>query len=315
MIYRDLKAADGEMQVSAIAIGSAVRMSMLSSNELFDIYDCFVEHGGNCIDTARAYSGGRAEELVGEYLRTRGKRNKIIISTKCGHPSADGSSRLSAQDMCSDMDASLEALSTDYIDIYWVHKDDKSIPVEGIIDSLNQFIREGKVRMIGASNWTTERIAAANAYALQSGQIGFGASQIQWSFAETLSLYFEKFTSLVMDDSAYRWYLNNKMTVFAYSAQAQGFFQRVAEKGLAELDMETQRNYGNPENMRRLMRAQDYSKAHGVPLTVPILGYLISNALTCIPVIGARSREMLTESILAVEKPVSPEEARWLANG
>ena len=315
MIYRDLKAADGEIHVSAIAIGSAVRMSMLSSNELFDIYDCFVEHGGNCIDTARAYSGGRAEELVGEYLRTRGNRNKIIISTKCGHPSADNNPRLSAQDMRSDLDASLKALSTDHIDIYWVHKDNKSIPVEGVIDSLNQFIREGKVRMIGASNWSTERIAAANAYALQSGQTGFGASQIQWSLAETLSLYFEKFTSLVMDDSAYRWYLSNKMTVFAYSAQAQGFFQRVAAQGLAELDMETQRNYGNPENMRRLARALDYSKAHGVPLTVPILGYLISNALTCILVIGSRSREMLIESLLAVEKPVSREEAEWLANG
>ncbi len=315
MIYRELKAAEGTLRVSGLAIGSAVKMQALSREALFGIYDCFTGHGGNCIDTARAYGGGRSEELVGEYIQSRGCREQIVLSTKCGHPAEDGSSRLDEVSMRADLEASLRALRTDYIDIYWVHKDDEQVPAESVIDSLNRFIREGKVRMIGASNWRTERIAAANAYAAESGQTGFGASQIQWSFAETLSLYFEKFTSLVMDEVAYGWYRENNMPVFAYSAQAQGFFQRAAAGGLASLNMEIQRNYGSPENMRRLARAEQYCREHGVPLTVPVLGYLIRNPLLCVPVIGSGSQSTLLESLEAVEKPVSSEDAAWLVYG
>ena len=84
MIYTDIKANGDLLHVSKLAIGSAVRMQALSKEELFSIYDCYLEYGGNCIDTARAYAGGRAEELVGEYMKIRGNRNRIIVSTKCG---------------------------------------------------------------------------------------------------------------------------------------------------------------------------------------------------------------------------------------
>ena len=187
--------------------------------------------------------------------------------------------------------------------------------MEGIIDGLNRLLKSGKIRMIGASNWTVERIASANNYAKESGQIGFGSSQIQWSFADTLSLYFQQYTSLVMDDDSYEWYKKHEMPVFAFSAQAQGFFQKVAAGGLASLDMEVQRNYGSPENMRRLARAQKYAREHEVPLAVPILGYLIQNEVTCIPIIGSDNKEMLLESLLAGEKLVTPEDACWLARG
>ena len=315
MIYTDIKANGDLLHVSKLAIGSAVRMQALSKEELFSIYDCYLEYGGNCIDTARAYAGGRAEELVGEYMKIRGNRNRIIVSTKCGHPNEDGKSRLSYEEMKSDLDTSLKALNTDHVDIYWVHKDDTKEPVEGIIDGLNRLLKSGKIRMIGASNWTVERIASANNYAKESGQIGFGSSQIQWSFADTLSLYFQQYTSLVMDDDSYEWYKKHEMPVFAFSAQAQGFFQKFAAGGLASLDMEVQRNYGSPENMRRLARAQKYAREHEVPLAVPILGYLIQNEVTCIPIIGSDNKEMLLESLLAGEKLVTPEDACWLARG
>lgn len=79
--------------------------------------------------------------------------------------------------------------------------------------------------------------------------------------------------------------------------------------------METQRNYGNPENMCRLARAQKYSREHDVPLAVPILGYLMLNELTCVPVIRSTRKASLPESLMAAEMPVSPEDARLLAKG
>ncbi len=315
MVYKEINTPEGVLRVSGLAIGSAVKMGALSQDELFDLYDCYLEHGGNCIDTARAYGGGQAEALVGEYIRSRCCRNALVLSTKCAHPGPDGKSRLSYKQMKADLEQSLSALGTDVIDIYWVHKDDENVPVEAVIDALNRLYAEGKIRMFGASNWKTERIEAANRYAAQSGQIPFMASQIQWSLAETLSLYFEKFTSLVMDDASYQWYRKTGMPVFAYSPQAQGFFQKVEKYGLASLDMETQRNYGNPENMRRLARAKAYADAHKVPLMVPILGYLMSNAVTCVPVIGSSSREKLLESLMAGENCLSREDAEYLEGG
>ena len=82
-----------------------------------------------------------------------------------------------------DLEQSLDALQTDYIDLYWLHRDHLSTSVEEIVDTLNEFADKGLVRCFGVSNWTTERLLEANTYAKRAGKLGFSASQIQWSLA------------------------------------------------------------------------------------------------------------------------------------
>lgn len=305
MRYRRIETLHGTLDVSSLVIGSAVKMRELSKEELFELYDIYLDAGGNCIDTARAYGGGQAETLVGQYLRERNNRNHLLISTKCAHPAPDGRMRLTKKDMLEDMEMSLTALGTDHIDIYWLHKDDENYPVEIIIDDINAVIKTGKVGIFGCSNWHANRIAAANAYARKSGQQGFSVSQIQWNLASTKEEYFRQFTTVIMDEASYDWYYENQMPVFAFSPQAQGFFSKTAQGGVESLSAMLSKCYLNPDNLKRLEKVKEMAALHHVP----VLAYLLNNKLACIPVFGATNKEMLYETLQAADFQMTAEEA------
>lgn len=312
MNYIDLTAYDGSViHISRIGMGSTMSMERLTTEEKYRIYDYYFEQGGNCLDTARAYSDGKAEEMVGAYLRIRKNRNQVIISTKGGHPTWEHPeiSRTKRQDILGDLETSLKILGTDYVDIYWIHKDDETHPIEDIVDTINIIIKQGKARCIGASNFTVERMAAANKYAKESGQFGFSASQIQWSLASTEDQYFKQHGSLVMTSERYNYYLANNIPVFAFSSQAQGFFPRVAAQGLDMLPEELRIQYGSESNMKRLALLKEYAIKHNCSISAPALGYLINNKLPCVALVGAESVEMLAQSLEAAGLYMTPEEA------
>lgn len=310
MKYFDLNANGETLHVSKLAIGSAMKMGMLSNKEVFEIFDIFLDGGGNCIDTARAYFDGRSEEMVGQYMKLRGNRDKIVLATKGCHPghSAAGH-RLTQKDMEDDLNASLKALGTDHVDIYWIHKDDSTVPVEGIVDGINALIASGKVGAVGCSNWHVDRIEAANRYAKESGQQGFGMSQIQWTLGESDEEKFKQFTAVLMTDDSYDWYLKNNMPIFSFSPQAQGFFSKAAKFGVENLDERMRYCYASPANLKRLERVMLLAKERNVPVSVPVLAYLLNNKLPCIPVFGATSKEMVYETLQAADFEMTAQEA------
>lgn len=312
MNYIDLPAYDGStIHVSRIGMGSTMSMERLTTEEKYRLYDYYLEQGGNCIDTARAYSNGRAEEMVGAYLQASKNRDKVIISTKGGHPTWENpeKSRVNREDILEDLETSLRMLGTDYVDIYWIHKDDENHSIEDIVDTVNIIIKQGKARCIGASNFTVERIAAANKYAKETGQFGFAASQIQWSLAATEDQYFKQYGSLVMTPERYYFYLENNIPVFAFSSQAQGFFARVAAQGLDAMPEELRRQYGSEDNMKRLELLRIYAKEHDCSISAISLGYLIHNKLNCVALIGAESIDMLAQSLEAANLQMTTVEA------
>lgn len=311
MKYLDLKAHDGSLiHTSRIAIGSTMSMERLSSEEKFRLYDCFTEQGGNCIDTARAYSGGRAEEMVGAYLNSRGCRGKIVISTKGGHPGEHiQGSWLARENLLSELETSLKTLGTDYVDYYWIHKDDPNTSIEELVDTINLIVKQGKARMVGASNFTTERFRAAAAYAKETGQVTFAASQIQWSLAATEDKHLAMFGSLTMTRERYDYYMENGIPVFAFSSQAQGFFQKVAAGGIESVPPFIAGQYDSEVNTKRLALLKRYAREHNCSLSAASLGYLIYNKLPCVAVIGASSVEMLGQSLEAAELDMTAEEA------
>ncbi|MBR2122306.1 MAG: aldo/keto reductase [Lachnospiraceae bacterium] len=313
MIYKNLKTNDGSiMRVSAIAMGSTMAMEALSTSEKHALYDCYRENGGNCIDTARAYSGGRSESMVAEYLNSRKCRHEIILSTKGGHPTDANpqKSRLTRAEILSDLETSLLTLGTDYVDIYWIHKDDPDVPIEDIVETCADIIRSGKARIIGASNYTTERMAAAREYALAHDLPPFLGSQIQWSLAAGDDEYmYETYGSRSMTPDRYDFYLKNEMFVFAFSSQAQGFFARAMKQGAQNLSEDMKAQYLSNDNLLRLARVKDYAKSHNCSISAPGLAYLINNRLTCIPIIGADNTRMLKESLESVSLAMTAEEA------
>ena len=287
-------------------------MKALAKEQVFQLFDRFADAGGNCLDTAPGYNGGRSEAYIGEWLKLHGNRPGMIISTKACHAFEGEPSRLSRQDMENDLNQSLAAMQIDEVDLLWIHNDDIHWPVEDIIDNINVVVRTGKVRAVACSNWTIDRIEKANRHARQNGLVGFIASQIQWSLARVGEAYQKRYGALVMDDRSYDWYLQNNMPVFAFSAQAQGFFAKAVIGGIEALSAERRSFYETPDNLKRLERVKAYMHAHQVPSSVPVLGYLINNKLPCVALMSATTIDMMDEALLAEDADIAPAEADLL---
>lgn len=154
-----------DLAVAPLAFGGNVFGWTADEQTSFQLLDAFVEAGFNLIDTADSYShwvpgnqGGESETIIGNWLKRSGKRDQIIISTKVGSGLPDGKKDLSAKYILSAVDKSLQRLQTDYIDLYQSHYDDLNTPIEETLEAFWQMIKAGKVRFIGASNFSPERL-------------------------------------------------------------------------------------------------------------------------------------------------------------
>lgn len=281
MIYKNIAG----MKVSALVFGADSMGSGTDEKTAFALFDRATELGCNAIDTARiygAYDGGEigdSEKTIGKWLKERGGRDKIVISTKCAHPPMGRMdiSRLSKAEIESDVDASLKALGTDYIDILWLHRDDVRLSAEPIINTLNELVQKGKVRSFGASNWCAKRIAEANEYAAKSGMAGFAAGQIKWSAASSAPSFDDDPTLVEMDAAEYEFYKNAKMPVFAFASQAKGFFQKYHAGGEAALSAKSRERYLCDENIERYKYLLEICDKYGISLSAAVVASLTSN--------------------------------------
>ncbi|MGN6561816.1 MAG: aldo/keto reductase, partial [Thermomicrobiales bacterium] len=138
---------------------------MLFENELaksFQLLDEVYSHGCRAFDTAHSYGGGEKERVLGAWLRERGVRDEIVILGKGAHPEAGRDRRVTPEDIAADLAESLQRLGVDYIDLYVLHRDDPALPVGPIVEALNEHHRAGKIKAFGGSNWSYERVRAAN---------------------------------------------------------------------------------------------------------------------------------------------------------
>ena len=156
-------------RVSPFALGGNVFGWTVPESGSFDILDMFVQSGFNLIDTADVYStwvrgntGGESETIIGRWMRKRNNRKDVVLATKVGKPMGPGKTGLSRKYIRQALDDSLKRLQTDFIDLYQSHDDDLQIPMEETLGTYTDLIREGKVRAIGASNFTADRLAKSH---------------------------------------------------------------------------------------------------------------------------------------------------------
>ena len=172
--------------VSRVIQGGTMIGSDLDEMDSFALLDQVYELGCNTIDTAHVYSGGHSERVIGRWMQERHLREKIVIITKGAAHSKDRR-RLTPFDIASDLHDSLARLKTDYIDLYLLHRDDTHVPIEPIVDALNEHLQSGRIHAFGTSNWTHDRIEAANLYARARRLEPFVASSPQFSLADSLA--------------------------------------------------------------------------------------------------------------------------------
>ncbi|WP_298811329.1 aldo/keto reductase [uncultured Sphingomonas sp.] len=163
---RRLGASD--LKIAPLVLGGNVFGWTADRDASFAVLDAFVDGGGTMIDTADVYSawvpghrGGESETMIGEWLRTSGKRDRVQIATKVGMLPGDGGEKLSPARIAAACDASLQRLGTDHIDLYFAHQDDDATPQDVVAEAFARLVEAGKVRVLGASNFHAARLKSA----------------------------------------------------------------------------------------------------------------------------------------------------------
>ncbi len=183
------KLGNSGLEVAPLALGGNVFGWTADEAASFRVLDAFVDAGFNLIDTADAYSswvpgnrGGESEAIIGRWLKRGGKRDKVLIATKVGVEMA-GKKGLSAAYIAEAIEASLKRLQTDYVDLYQAHKDDPDTPVAETLEAFDRLMKAGKVRAIGCSNYTAERLAESLQVSRQQGFARYESLQPHYNLA------------------------------------------------------------------------------------------------------------------------------------
>ena len=179
------------LQVSPIAFGCNVFGWTVDEKASFALLDAWVDAGFNFLDTADVYSrwhtgnsGGESETIIGKWLKARGNREKVVLATKLGIEMAPGKKGLSRAYMQSAVEASLQRLQTDHIDLYQSHRDDPETPIEETLSGYADLIKQGKVREIGASNFSADRLAESLKVSSDKGLPRYQSLQPHYNLVE-----------------------------------------------------------------------------------------------------------------------------------
>lgn len=265
----------------------------------------FVEQGGNLIDTARVYSDWvpgemhRSERILGDWLAERKIRDQVLVATKGGHPYPLSSRqpRLSSGQLEEDLTGSLKSLRIETIDLYWLHRDDPSLPVGPVMDCLHRFQQDGRIRFYAASNWSPERIAKANDYARECGYTGFVASQVEWNPGVFHRRPSADPAMLGFSAGFLRLHRETGLAAIPFSSQAGGYFTKRSRNPASVKDSP----YDTPENRAIHACLVEIANELGVPVGWIVLAWLMSHPFSVIPIVGCRTVQQLDDSFCSVE--------------
>ncbi|HVF97388.1 MAG TPA: aldo/keto reductase [Flavisolibacter sp.] len=289
------------LEVSPLAFGGNVFGWTIGEKRSFELLDVWTESGLNFIDTADSYSnwvpgnkGGESETIIGNWMKLHGNRHKLIISTKVGSELGPGKKGTSKKYIMEAVEASLQRLQTDCIDLYQSHWPDPETPYEETLEAYAQLIQQGKIRAFGTSNFTTEQLTASFEAAKQHSLLPYQTLQPEYNLYDRAG--FENGLQQVC--------LDNNIGVISYFALASGF---LTGKYRTEEDLsKSQRGAGikkyfNERGFRILKALDEVSeKHHTTPASVSIAWLLTRPAITA-PIASATSAEQIDAMVEATE--------------
>lgn len=310
--------ASVDRPVSRLFFGAA-RPEMIRGENANELLDSMFALGVNAFDCARNY--GLAEKSLGMWLEHRGRRDDVVLLSKCGHHDTETmEKRVNAKCMREDLSVSLSLLGVDKIDIYLLHRDDESRPVGEMVETFNLMHAEGKIGAFGASNWTHERIEQANEYAYAHNLLPFSVSSPNYGLArQVCDPWGGNCVSISGPENAAAraWYQKNAMPVIAYSSIGRGFFSgRVKsddpESATRALDPFAQKGYCCADNFERLRRAEILAGRYNATVSQIALAFLFSGGLDAYAVVSAGSAARMKENADALRIELSDRERAYL---
>jgi aryl-alcohol dehydrogenase-like predicted oxidoreductase len=290
-----------DLELAPLAFGGNVFGWTADEPASFRLLDAFVESGFNFIDTADVYShwapgneGGESETIIGKWLKRSGARQKVLLATKVGMKMKSGTKGLSKAYILASADNSLRRLQTDYIDLYQAHIDDATVPLEETLGAFDQLIKQGKVRVIGASNYSGPRLAEALETSKRKGLPAYQSLQPLYN------LYDRSDYETNLEPVCQQYGLG----VISFFSLASGF---LTGKYRSEADTKSRargervKKYLNERGFRILEALDEVAKNYRVSPAQVALAWLLARPSITAPIASATTLEQLKELIEATQ--------------
>ncbi|WP_282629399.1 aldo/keto reductase [Empedobacter sedimenti] len=303
-----------DLQIKPIFFGGNVFGWTLNEEESFRILDAFLDRGFNAIDTANNYSywvegnvGTESERIIGNWIKSREVRDQVILATKVGGRNMiQDKPNTSKAHILKEVEESLIRLQTDYIDLYQTHYDDTETPVEETLSAYNQLIKEGKVRFIGASNFSSERLIESLDKAELYNLPAYKTLQPEYNLFDRQ--HFEEFLQPVAE--------KYKLGVIPYYSLASGF---LSGKYKSEDDLEKSvrgngvKKYLNERGFRILDALETISNRYNISYSAVSLAWLLEQKTVVAPIVSATKESHLDAFVEAVNIQLSHDDVKLLS--
>lgn len=298
---------DSGLMVSPLCFGGNVFGWTIDQAQSFPLLDAFVDRGFNFVDTADVYStwggpnnkGGESETIIGAWFKQSGKRDKVVLATKVGHEMTPEKKGLSAAHILRSVDESLQRLQTDYIDLYQSHKDDLTVAPDETLRAYQKLIEQGKVRAIGASNFTADRLKLSLQIADEAGLPRYCSLQPEYNLYDRAG--FEKELGPLC--------LKENVGVISYYSLARGF---LSGKYRSEVDAHKSvrgervaETYLNPRGYRILDALDTVAAVHDSNPARIALAWLMSRPGITAPIASATTLAQLDDLMAAADVKLS----------
>jgi len=301
------KLGNSGLEIAPIVFGGNIFGWTADESTSFQLLDAFIAAGFNAVDTADVYSkwvpgnkGGESETIIGKWLKRTGTRARVIIATKVGAEMGPGKKGLSKKYILAAVEDSLQRLQTDYIDLYQSHVDDPDTPPEETLEAYAQLIQQGKVRAIGASNYTAKRLAEAL-------QISKKKSLPRY---ESLQPLYNLYDRADFEAELAPLCLREKIAVISYFSLASGF---LAGKYRSEADLANRprgsfvKKYLNERGYKILSALDQVAKTHSATQSQVAIAWLLAQPSVTAPIASATNLNQLNELLGAINIKLNPE--------
>jgi aryl-alcohol dehydrogenase-like predicted oxidoreductase len=295
------------LQVAPLCLGGNVFGWTAGDKASFAVLDAFVAAGLNFIDTADVYSvwvtghrGGESETVLGNWLKRGVKRADVVIATKVGMQMAPGRKGLSAAHIVRSAEDSLRRLQTDYIDLYFAHCDDPSVPMEETLGAFHTLIAQGKVRAIGASNFTAERLGLALEVSRSNGLPRY----------EALQPHYNLYARADYESTLEPLCASQRIGVVCYYALASGFltgkYRTPADAAKSARGKGVVEKFLNERGFRILAALDDVGRRHGASPASVALAWAMARPSITAPIASATTVDQLGELAAATRLNLDP---------
>ena len=285
-----------------VALGTANFGWRIPGGRAVEQLDRFVELGGNMVDTADAYASGRSEQIIGTWMRNRGNRSNIVVATKVGK--SDDAPGLSRRSIRRAVEASLERLQTDYIDLLYFHAEDPKVNLEESLAAVSALIDEGKVRALGASNFSTDLLIQARVLA-SSGLPRFEALALEQSLVRRD----------IVNSSVQMAATTQALSLMPYFVLAHGYLGRyrdLKQAKYSETHLLRALKYQKRSTHSTLKTLDTVAMSHGVDISTVALAWSLAQPAVAVASVGVENLSELEALMYAPSMHLTVEQLKLL---